>query len=130
MLRCEELEDQMTAREAGAWKTIREVLQNFFGNKRKKNCKALVNNLIEEYKKMGCRMSLKLHFLHSHLDFFGPNMESVSKEYGKRLHHDISNVERRQQGRWSCNMMGNYVWCLNTIALSVRRRKSRKQHHF
>ena len=33
------------------------------------NYKLLVNNLMEEYKTIGCRMSLKMHFLHSHLDF-------------------------------------------------------------
>ena len=55
---------------------------------------------------MGCRMSLKMHFLHYHLDFFSPNMGDVSKEHGERFHQDIFDMERRYQGQWNCNMMG------------------------
>jgi len=29
----------------------------------------LVNNLLQSYQKLGCNMSLKIHFLHSQLDF-------------------------------------------------------------
>jgi len=32
------------------------------------------------YMEMGCRMSLKVHFLHSHLDFFPENFSEVSSE--------------------------------------------------
>ena len=69
MLQCKELEDKMTTREAEAWKAFRAVVQNFLGNKRSDDYKLLVNNLMEKYENMECHMSLKLHFLHSHLDF-------------------------------------------------------------
>jgi hypothetical protein len=29
-----------------------------------------IDNLIEHFKNLGCRMSITVHFLHSHLDFF------------------------------------------------------------
>ena len=69
-LQCKELEDKMTIREAEAWKAFRAVVQNFLGNKRNDDYKLLVNNLMDKYKNIGCRMSLKLNFLHSNLDFF------------------------------------------------------------
>ena len=130
MLQCKELEDKMTAREAGAWKAFREVVQNFLGNKRSNNYELLVNNLMEEYKTMRCRMSLKMHFLLSHLDFFSPNMGDVSEEHGERFHQDISDMERRYQGRWNCNMMGDYLWSIIREDFSVHRHKSRKHNHF
>ena len=34
-------------------------------------------------------MSLKLHFLHSHLYFFPENLGDVSDEHGERFHQDI-----------------------------------------
>ena len=34
----------------------------------------------KSYEDMGCRMSLKIHFLHSHLNFFLPNLGTVSDE--------------------------------------------------
>ena len=79
---------------------------------------------------MGCRMSLKMHFLHYHLDFFSPNMGDVSKEHGERFHQDISDMERRYQGQWNCNMMGDYLWSIIREVFSIHRRKSRKHNHF
>ncbi|GBO18165.1 hypothetical protein AVEN_169335-1 [Araneus ventricosus] len=50
---------------------------------------------------MGCNMSLKIHFLHSHLEFFPENIGSVTDEYGERFHQDISNMGARYQGKWN-----------------------------
>ena len=44
-------------------------------------------------------MSLKIHFLHSHLDFFPDNLGDVSDEQGERFHQDISVIEIRYQGK-------------------------------
>ncbi|KDR15747.1 hypothetical protein L798_10290 [Zootermopsis nevadensis] len=49
-------------------------------------------------------MSLKMHFLHSHLVFFPDNLGSVSNEHGEQFHQDISTLERRYQGKWSASM--------------------------
>ncbi|UYV74137.1 hypothetical protein LAZ67_11002222 [Cordylochernes scorpioides] len=46
---------------------------------------------------LGCNMSLKIHFLHSHLDFFPDNLGSVSDEHGERFHQDKSSMEKRYQ---------------------------------
>ncbi|EFN87281.1 hypothetical protein EAI_04525, partial [Harpegnathos saltator] len=40
-------------------------------------------------------MSLKIHFLHSHLDFFPENLDDTSDEQGERLHQDMAKIERR-----------------------------------
>ena len=55
-------------------------------------------------------MSLKLHFLASHLDYFPPNLGAVNEEQGERFHQDLKDVERRYQGRWDVNMMADYCW--------------------
>ncbi|UYV67048.1 unc-93, partial [Cordylochernes scorpioides] len=46
---------------------------------------------------LGCNMSLKIHFLHSHLDFFPYNLGAVSDEHGERFHQAISSMEKRYQ---------------------------------
>ncbi|UYV63953.1 hypothetical protein LAZ67_2006122 [Cordylochernes scorpioides] len=53
----------------------------------------------QEKKALGCNMSLKIHFLHSHLDFFPDNLGAVSDEHGERFHQDISGMEKRYQGK-------------------------------
>jgi hypothetical protein len=41
-----------------------------------------------------CSMSLKPHFLLSHLHFFLGSIAAVSKEHGERSHQDISRMEK------------------------------------
>ena len=35
------------------------------------------------FEALGCRMSLKVHFLHAHLDYFPQNLGDMSEEYVK-----------------------------------------------
>jgi hypothetical protein len=53
----------------------------------------LVQDLMDSYEQLGCNMSLKMHFLNSHLDFFPLNCGEVSGENGKRFHQDVSVME-------------------------------------
>lgn len=58
------------------------------------------------------KKSLKIHFLHSHLDFFPQNLGAVSDEQGERFHQDIITMEQRYQGRWDPGMLGDHCWFL------------------
>ncbi|UYV79714.1 hypothetical protein LAZ67_18000389 [Cordylochernes scorpioides] len=70
-------------------------------------------------------MSLKIHFLHSHLDFFPDNLGAVSDEHGERFHQDISSMEKRYQGKWSPAMLADYCWTLKRdLPQAKYRRKS------
>ncbi|GBO24794.1 hypothetical protein AVEN_270320-1, partial [Araneus ventricosus] len=64
------------------------------------------------YKTMGCNMSLKIHFLHSHLEFYPENLGSVSNEHGEQFHQAISNMGARYQGKWNPKMLADYFWTL------------------
>jgi len=41
----------------------------------------MVADLVQSYKAMGCNMSLKVHFLDSHLDLFPENRGAVHDEH-------------------------------------------------
>lgn len=84
----------------------------------------LVQTLIMNYAKMGCRMSLKVHIRDAYLDKFKENMGAYSKEQGERF-QDISDFERRYE-----NMMGDYIWGLLRENDSQYTRKCRKRTHF
>jgi len=98
MLASNEFYSHMTNLEKNAWESFKAVVQGFLGNKRDENYREIINNLIDNYHTMGCRMSIKLHFLHSHLDFFSENMGDISDEHGERFHQDIKSMEKRYQG--------------------------------
>ena len=55
--------------EKAVWESFKFVIKGFLGNRRAQNYEDLVNKLSQSYQKLGCNMSLKIHFLHSHLDF-------------------------------------------------------------
>ena len=61
---------------------------------------------------MECRLSLKMHFLHSHLEFFPENLGAVSDEQGERFHQDIQAMEERYKGGWNEGMISDYCWML------------------
>lgn len=60
--------------ELAAWEATLDVIQNFLGNKRADNYEEIVATMISAYREMGVNMSLKIHFLANHLDFFPENL--------------------------------------------------------
>jgi hypothetical protein len=82
------------------------------GNHKAENYHEIVSDLLAANKAKGCNMSLKVHFLDSHLDFFPENLGAVSDEHGQRFHQDISNMKKRYQGKWSLSMLADYCWTL------------------
>jgi hypothetical protein len=54
----------------------------------------------------------------------------VSEEQGERLHQDIKEMERRYQGQWNINMMGNYCWTLNCEILETSHKRKSNIHSF
>jgi hypothetical protein len=51
------------------------------GNRKAENYHEIVSDLLTAYKPMGCNMSLKVHFLDSHLDLFPENLGTVSDKH-------------------------------------------------
>ncbi|UYV82275.1 hypothetical protein LAZ67_21001540 [Cordylochernes scorpioides] len=111
--------------EAAAWNSFRNVCKNFLGSVKVENYRDIVNDLLLSYKAPGCNMSLKIHFLHSHLDFFPDNLGAVIDEHVERFHQDISSMEKRYQGKWSPAMLADYCWTLKRdLPQAKYRRKS------
>jgi len=54
-------------------------------------------------------MSLKIHVLGSHLNFFPENLGEVSGEHGERFHQDIMTMEERYQGKWMSSKFGRLL---------------------
>jgi len=78
------------------WDSFKFVLKGFLAKRRAQNHEVLVKNLLQSYQKLGCNMSLKIHFLHSHLDFsrrivvqWMMNMENVSIKTFLQWRRDI-----------------------------------------
>ncbi|XP_036342330.1 uncharacterized protein LOC118751618, partial [Rhagoletis pomonella] len=66
--------------EKRAWLSFISLCHNYLGNERSSNYKEVVQEFLEAYGEMGCKMSIKINFLHSHLDFFPDNLGQFSDE--------------------------------------------------
>jgi hypothetical protein len=84
----------------------------FLGNIKAENFQDIMRELLDSYQALGCNMYLKIHFLHSHIDFFPDNLGAVSDEHGERFHQDIVSMEKWYQGKWSPSMLADYCWTL------------------
>ena len=89
----------MNDKEKAAWLSFVDVMKNFLGNKKAENHEDLVGNMLSTFRHLGCKMSIKVHFLFSHLNKFLDNLGAVSDEQGERFHQDLMAVEERYQGR-------------------------------
>lgn len=74
LLKNDEFMSKLLPVQQRAWKATIDVIKNFLGNKKADNYKAIVKEMIEAYEVMGVHMSLKIHFLANHLDFFPENL--------------------------------------------------------
>jgi hypothetical protein len=68
--------------EREAWNAFKEVMVKFLGNYKDPNYKRIVEKMLEKFITLGCAISLKVHFLNAHLDYFPENLGAVSEEQG------------------------------------------------
>ncbi|XP_052563799.1 uncharacterized protein LOC128092860 [Culex pipiens pallens] len=102
---------QLNTKELKAWNWFKQVCENFLGNHKANNYAELVKKLLTSYKELGVNMSLKIHYLDSHLDFFPENLGAVSDEHGERFHQELAAMESRYKGK-EANMLADYCWTL------------------
>ena len=106
--------------ELRVWTSFKSVIQNFLGNRQANNYRQQVDELIQNYREPGTIISIKMHFLHSHLDNCSKNCGEISDEQGEKFHQDIKLMEERYQRCWD-NRMNADCW-------SLKKQKS-YQHH-
>ena len=70
----------------GGMEGIRECRHRLLGEQKKKKKIQRIDQLMNAYYHIGCRLSLKIHMLFCHLDLFSENMGEISEEAGERSH--------------------------------------------
>lgn len=113
----------MDNHELTAWGAFKQVCQGFLGKYKAANYAASVDELIESYQQLGCNMSLKLHFLHSHLSFF-PENEDVSDEHGERFTRVLPEwkTDTRESGALPCLRTSAGIYSVMNLMLHTNAR--------
>ena len=65
-----QFDEDLKETERNTWLSLKRICKDFLGNHKAANYQDVVQDLLTLYKAMRCNMSLKIHFLESHLDFF------------------------------------------------------------
>ena len=73
-----------------AWRSLTAVVENFLGYFKAPNYYDLSKQLLNSYEQLGCNMSVKVHFLHSHVNYFP---ENLIEEQGGSF-QDIKTIEK------------------------------------
>jgi hypothetical protein len=68
-------------------------------------------------------MSLKIHFFHSHPNFFPDNLGAVSEEHGERFHQYIYALGMRYQGQKSARISFDYCWTMKRYVSDAKHRR-------
>ena len=122
--------ESMNDAEARAWKSFVSVAKNFLGNQCAENYEDLIEEMLRSFEALGCRMSIKLHYLHSHLSWFPANLGHMSDEQGERFHQDIATMEEGYQGRWDIHMLADYCWSLMRDCPDTAHSRQSLTNHF
>ncbi|KAF2344040.1 hypothetical protein FHG87_025204 [Trinorchestia longiramus] len=88
-------DDALSPNELSAWCSLKSVFENFPGNHGSAQYQKVVDELMENFLQFGARMSVKMHFLQSHLDYFPENCGDFTEEQG---HSDelLNSFERQR----------------------------------
>lgn len=87
--------------------TFNCVCENLLGNKKALDCKGGIKALWKCYSANGSHVSLRVHFLDSHQDFFADNHRVVFDERGKKIPQVINAMEKRYQGFWNQSLLAD-----------------------
>lgn len=126
----ENFRDKLNQVERRAWESFISLCENFLGNKRSADYVDVVKEFLNSYGEMGCRMSIKIHFLHSHLSFFPDNLGKLSDEQGERFHQEMLSIEKRFQRKSQIRMLADYCWSLQRETDDISYKRQRSSKHF
>ena len=113
--------------ELKAWTSFVAVIENFLDNHKSENYMEVVNEMLNSFESLGCNMSIKVHYLHSHLECFPENLVDFCEEQGKRFHQDIKTLENRYQGKCDMHMMADYCWSLEKDCSKMYSRMAKRK---
>lgn len=110
MLKDVELENFLPKKFKTAWQRYRALVDGFFGNYKDPNYRQNVTDFIKSCEEIGANMTVKMHFLHNHLNDFPENLGDLSEQRGEKFHQIIKRMEMRYGGKHYDAMLSDHCW--------------------
>lgn len=108
-----EFENGLSEDEAIAWDCLKAVIENVLGKHRSENARVLVNDMLNAFDDLNVHMSLKIHFLHQHFDYFEQQLSTESDEHGERFHQISKPFEECYAGKRKDSMLADLWWSIS-----------------
>lgn len=110
LIKCEEFTNILEGNESIAWDCIKAVIETLLGKHRSPEYSIFLHNMLDSFHKLGISMTLKIHFLHQHLDRMVNQLSTESDEQGEKFHQTIAPIESRYKGKKLDSMLGDLCW--------------------
>ena len=110
--------------------SLKSIVANFLGNHWSAEHEKEIEEIQMNFRLLGEGVSVQLHFLRSHLDYFPKNSGDLSKEQDGHFYHDIRIMKDYYQDRWDVNFSPDYCWCLKRDAVIAEQRKKYLKRSF
>lgn len=100
-----------------AWDALKQVIEGVLGKNRvqRDDVQTRVDNLLYYFEKINASMTLKLHFMHFHLDTFLAQLPQESDEQGERFHQVTMPMEKRFKGKKLDALLAEVCWWSSKI---------------
>lgn len=99
---------------SNTWDSIRAVIENVLCKNRSPHYRGFIDNMMQSFDTFDVHMSLKIHMLHAHFDFYERQLATESDEAGERFHQTIMTFEDRFAGKKMNSMLADFCWSIAT----------------
>lgn len=110
----QQFENALSDAELVAWDSVKAVITNVLGINRHEDWRIFVQDMLDSFHRINVRMSLKIHFLHHHMDKFEEQSPAESEEHGERFHQISARFENWYSGKQLNALLGDICWNLQT----------------
>lgn len=111
-MKCTEFDDRLSESELIAWDCIKAVIVNCLGVHRSANFRVYINDMLQAFETLQVHMSLKIHFLHYHLDRLEQQIPTESDEHGEKFHQIAAPFEKWYAGKRIDHLIADICWNL------------------
>lgn len=112
LMKSKEFSESLSEAHLKAWNLMKQTFNDFLGKHRVENYAVIVHDLMNAFNVLGVRMSLKIHFMHFHLEVFARQMPSESDEQGERFHQTCRAMEDRYKNKNLQSFIADLCWFL------------------
>lgn len=112
LMKDEAFERSLNELEVVALDGLKAVIENCLGIHRSDDWRILVEEMLSAFENINVRMSLKVHFMHQHMDWFERQSPTESDEHGERFHQIAAPLEHWYCGKKLDSLLADLCWNL------------------